>query len=77
VLNQAFTFAVFMTGGLDAIGHIVEGGGAQVSGLSFIWYALGGIVVGYVGWWNQEGKYKKARLNSRLQTPFDDRIMPR
>jgi|SRR5215213_1891258 len=78
VLRQAFTFAVFMTAVRDVTNHIRHED-ARVTSLWFniIGYALTGVVIGYVAWWYQEGKYKDAQLNGSLPTSFDNRITPR
>jgi hypothetical protein len=78
VLKQALTWAVMMTSIRDVYEQIFAGDG-EPSNLwhYFITYSLVGIFVGYTAWSRQEGEYKSARLNRRLQTRFDERIKPR
>ena len=79
MLQQALTWAVLMTSTRDVYEQIFEGDGAKMThlGFYFISYSLVGILAGIMGWSRQEGIYKNAVLNRRLQTPFDDRIKPR
>jgi len=78
VLRQALTWAVMMTSIRDLYDQIFHGSG-NTSDLwgHLITYSLFGLFVGYSAWSSQEGNYKNARLNRRLQTPFDDRIKSR
>lgn len=78
VLHQALTWTVFMTALRDVSDQIFEGGG-QVSNLRFhiVIYSLTGIFVGLFAWWSQEGKYKNALLNRRVQAAFDNQLTPR
>jgi hypothetical protein len=78
VLRQAFFFAVLMTAFRDIHDQFFDDGG-RVHGLAFylIQYAIFGVFVGYCAWWSREGEYKNAQLKRRLQTPLDDRILPR
>jgi hypothetical protein len=78
VLRQALTWAVMMTSIRDVYEQIFYGD----SDRSNLWgslftYSLVGLFMGYSAWSSQEGTYKNARLNRRLQTPFDDRIKSR
>ena len=79
MLQQALTWAVIMTSSRDVYEHLFGGDGEKITNLwfYFISYSLVGIFVGYMAWSKQEGIYKNAVLNRRLQTPFDDRIKPR
>lgn len=78
VLRQGLIFPVVMIAMQDVAANIFYDGG-QISNLWFnlVQYFLIGIFAGYMGWSDREGKYMNACLNRRLQTPFDDRIMPR
>lgn len=60
VLHQAFFYTVLMTGVRDAIDQFY--GGDIRHGLVYYLIVNGitGIFVGYVSWWSQEAKYKKA-----------------
>lgn len=77
VLRSAFFFVVLMTAFNDVYDHFFGIGGHEFGlGFYLVRYAVTGILVGYFTWVSQEGKYKNAQLNRRLQTPFDDRILP-
>ena len=77
MLYQAFSFAVIMTASRDVVSQFYADGG-RISSLWFYFVAnaVAGYFVGSMGWIDREGKYKNAQLNSRVQKPFDDRILP-
>jgi hypothetical protein len=77
VLQQAFTFTVFMAAYSDVVNHL----DGRSDDIFKFWtymglYAVGGLFVGSMAWESREGKYQKAQLNGRLQKPFDDRLVP-
>jgi hypothetical protein len=76
VLHQAFSFAVFMIAFHDIFTKVFEHDNAFHFGFYIIQYGFTGICCGYGMWDDREGKYRKAQLNSHLQKPFDDRILP-
>ena len=77
VLYQAFSFAVLMTASRDILNQFY-GVAGHISSLWFYFVVnvVTGYFVGCMGWRDREGKYKNAQLNSHLQKPFDDRILP-
>lgn len=78
VLQRALTWAVLMTAIRDVYEQLFYGS-ANSSNLwgYLITYSLLGLFMGYSAWSSQEGAYRQARLNRRLQIPFDERIKSR
>jgi len=60
------TWAVLMIAATDVSDHLFEGG-VELSRLRFriICYSLSGILIGFIAWSNQEGKYERARRSRR------------
>ena len=78
LLRHAFFFVVLMIAFRDIYTHFFGVNGREF-GLAFyiVQQAITGIFVGYFTWGSMERKYKEAQLKRHLQTPFDDRILPR
>jgi len=78
VLRQAFSFAVLMTAGRDVVDHFFLHSNNEFGvWFNIVQYAVMGTFVGYLAWGYLEDRYKDAQPKRRLQTPLDDRILPR
>ena len=75
-LRQSLIFTVMITALNDVSGYISDGHVSALRLRSMIFYWLIGIVAGFIGWSNQEGKYKKALL-IRRQSFGDNKIVLR
>jgi hypothetical protein len=78
VLRQAFSFVVIMSASRDVLDHFFFRPNHEF-GLWFyiVVYSFTGIFCGSKGWEKLEAQYQDAQRKRRLQTPLDDRILPR
>ena len=56
-----------MVGATDVADHVFGDGQYSISLFRIIFYLLVGIVVGFDGWNNMEGKYKSALIDARVK----------
>jgi hypothetical protein len=69
VFHQGLTWAVFMIAVTDVSDQLFESG-VELSRLRLriICYSLSGILMGFIAWSNQEGKYERACRSRRSNT---------
>ena len=76
VVTTALTYGLSVVGVTDVVYRILSVGEHAIS-RNIIFYVLGGIAVGFVGWSSMESKYQKALHKARRSKLSSGELPPR